>query len=179
MAIGLTSQGGRVDEFHLLAGAAATIIFYLMCEISGMYRNCRGVSIERELICAAISWAATIPALLALGVMTEYAHWVDRSFILMWFIVTLTLIAASRMGVRLLLCYLRSRGFNQRGFAIVGINDLGIELAKRIEQAPELGLRLVGFYDDRVDERLPTIPAMVGRKLGSIEGLLHSARAGA
>jgi putative colanic acid biosysnthesis UDP-glucose lipid carrier transferase len=178
MVISLAWEGRAVDEYHLLAGAAAAIVFYLTCEISGMYRNWRGVSIEHELLCASVSWAATVPLLLALGVMTKYANWVDRSFVLGWFLVTLTLIGSFRMGVRLVLCFLRARGYNQRGFAIVGVNDLGIELARRIEQAPELGLRLTGFYDDRYDQRLPSLPDVIGQKLGSIEQLVRAARAG-
>jgi putative colanic acid biosynthesis UDP-glucose lipid carrier transferase len=178
MMLGLALHGRPVDEDHLLAGAAATIVFFLMCEISGMYRNWRGASIEREILCAAVSWTATMPLLLALGVMTKYAQWVDRSFVLLWFMLTLALIAASRMAVRLLLCWLRARGFNRRGFAIVGINELGVELAKRIENAPELGLQLVGFYDDRTGERLPALPKSLGKKLGTLNRLLVEARTG-
>jgi putative colanic acid biosynthesis UDP-glucose lipid carrier transferase len=181
MIAALALQGRQVDVYHLLASAAATVVFYLMCEITGLYRNWRGVSIEREILCTAVSWTVTMPLLLALGVMTKYAQWVDRSFILSWYLLTLALITASRMLVRMLLCFLRARGFNTRGYAIVGVNELGIELVKRIENAPELGLHLVGFYDDRQDARLPALPAMpgvAGRKLGSIDRLLGEARAG-
>ncbi|MCA9151808.1 MAG: hypothetical protein KDA92_21040, partial [Planctomycetales bacterium] len=51
-------QIGALSELYWLAAAAATIIFLLLCEISGMYRNWRGVSIERELLCAVLTWLA-------------------------------------------------------------------------------------------------------------------------
>jgi putative colanic acid biosynthesis UDP-glucose lipid carrier transferase len=184
MVVAIRLQGRHVDVDHLLASAAAAIVFYLMCEITGLYRNWRGVSIEREILCAVVSWTITVPLLLALGVMTKYAQWVDRSFVLTWFCLTLVLIVASRMFVRMLLCFLRARGFNGRGYAIVGVNELGIELVKRIENAPELGLHLVGFYDDRQEARLPAVrdmphlPKIAGQKLGSIDRLLVEARAG-
>jgi putative colanic acid biosynthesis UDP-glucose lipid carrier transferase len=167
-----------LDELYLLAGAAAVVIFYLLSEISGMYRNWRGVSIEREILCVTMTWMATIPALLAAAVMTRYAAWVDRSFVVTWSILTLATIAAIRMAVRLTQCHLRTRGYNTRGFAIVGINELSLELAQRIERAPELGLKLIGFYDDRSDERLPLFPPTMGEKAGTIQQLLFDARAG-
>ncbi len=44
--------------------------------------------------------------------------------------------------------------------------------------APELGLNLAGFYDDRENERLPEIPAELGHRLGTIPELLDAARQG-
>jgi len=35
--------------------------------------------------------------------------------------------------------------FNIRSYAVCGVNELGIQLAKNIEGAPEMGLRLAGF----------------------------------
>ena len=126
LVISAKLQVAQLDEFYLLAGAGAIIIYYLLCEISGMYRNWRGVSIEREILCAVVTWIATIPFLLATSVMTRFAEWVDRSFVVLWTLLTLVIIVGIRIAVRLTQCYLRSRGYNTRGFAIVGINDLGL-----------------------------------------------------
>jgi putative colanic acid biosynthesis UDP-glucose lipid carrier transferase len=178
LAIAVMWQVGEVTELYLLAGAAATIVFYLICEFSGVYRNWRGVSIDRELLCVSLTWIATMPALLSLAVMFHYAHWVDRSFILAWCALSLVILAGARIVVRLIQRFLRSRGFNTRGFAIVGINDLAIELAQRIEHSPEFGLKLIGFYDDRSRNRLPEIPANLGSNLGTIPDLVDAARDG-
>jgi len=178
LVLAVELQVGQLSELYWLAGAVATIIFFLLCEMSGMYRNWRGVSIEREILCATLTWAATVPVLLAIAVMARYAQWVDRSFILIWACLTAGIVAGFRIGVRLLQVYLRSRGYNTRGFAIVGINDLGIELANRISAAPELGLKLIGFYDDRGRERLEDLPETVGRQLGTIPELVQAARRG-
>ncbi len=40
---------------------------------------------------------------------------------------------------------LRARGFNTRRYAVCGVNELGIQLARNIERSPEMGLRLAGF----------------------------------
>jgi putative colanic acid biosynthesis UDP-glucose lipid carrier transferase len=178
LVISAKLQVEQLDEFYLLAGAGAIIIYYLLCEISGMYRNWRGVSIEREILCAVVTWVATVPFLLAASVMTRYAQWVDRSFIVLWTFLTLIIVVSIRIAIRLTQCYLRSRGYNTRGFAIVGINDLGFGLARRIESAPELGLSHMGFFDDREAQRLPSIPADLNQITGTIEELVEHARAG-
>jgi len=59
-----------------------------------------------------------------------------------------------------------------------GVNELGIQLAKNIEGAPEMGLRLAGFYDDRPVDRTTECRARVGSCVGNIEELVHRARRG-
>ena len=110
--------------------------------------------------------------------MTRSAIWVDRSLVLAWWLLAIVLIVLIRIAVRLTQCWLRSRGYNTRGYAIVGLNELGFDLARRIEQAPELGLKLVGFYDDRQRVRLPELPTDLGQYIGGIKHLLHDARQG-
>lgn len=64
---GLRLTGVPVGERHLMAAASAVIIFYLTAEISGMYRNWRGVSTEREILCAASTWGFSLLFLSALA----------------------------------------------------------------------------------------------------------------
>jgi putative colanic acid biosysnthesis UDP-glucose lipid carrier transferase len=51
-------------------------------------------------------------------------------------------------------------------------------LARNMESAPEMGLRLAGFYDDRPAERTVPAPGEFGTRLGNIDQLLHRARRG-
>jgi putative colanic acid biosynthesis UDP-glucose lipid carrier transferase len=73
---------------------------------------------------------------------------------------------------------LRARGFNIRRYAICGVNELGIQLARNIERSPEMGLRLTGFYDDRPQDRTAELPNEVGRHVGDLDELVHRARRG-
>jgi putative colanic acid biosynthesis UDP-glucose lipid carrier transferase len=73
---------------------------------------------------------------------------------------------------------LRARGFNTRRYAICGVNGLGIQLARNIESAPELGLRLTGFYDDRPRDRTVQVPRELGSHMGSLDRLVRRARRG-
>src|SRR5204863_9841448 len=95
-----------------------------------------------------------------------------------WFLGTPVCIVLSHALLRGLQKYLFSRGVNTRTFAIVGVNDLGFQLAKNIADAPEMGLRHVGFYDDRPGDRRQRIPAGVGPFAGNIGQLIIDARRG-
>jgi len=73
---------------------------------------------------------------------------------------------------------LLSLGYNIHTFAIVGVNELGFQLARNIAASPELGLRPAGFFDDRPKERTPIIPAELGSRIGTIDDLVAQAREG-
>src|SRR5262249_15674040 len=70
------------------------------------------------------------------------------------------------------------RGLNTKGCAIVGVTELGIQLAHNLMETPEMGLRLAGYYDDRPPERSPKLPPGAKQRIGHIEDLVADARAG-
>ncbi|QDU98141.1 undecaprenyl-phosphate glucose phosphotransferase [Lignipirellula cremea] len=165
-------------ERYLLIGSASIVMFFVSAGFSGLYRNWRGVPLERELVCSLATWGATLLALMTAAFAVRIVDHTPRSVILCWFAVTPVLFASSRIFLRNLLQTLRARGLNTHTFAIVGVNDLGIQLAKNIEAAPEMGLKLSGFYDDRPDSRLLDLPPSVGEKVGDLEVLVQQARRG-
>jgi putative colanic acid biosynthesis UDP-glucose lipid carrier transferase len=97
---------------------------------------------------------------------------------LIWIVATPLAIAAARFVLRKTQQRLRARGFNNRRFAVCGVNELGIQLARNIQRAPEMGLRLAGFYDDRPLDRTDEVPQEVGRCVGDLEELVCRARRG-
>jgi putative colanic acid biosynthesis UDP-glucose lipid carrier transferase len=167
---------------RMLSAATAIIVYYLLSEITGAYRNWHGVSGEREVACAVGTWLVTMPAVLLLrwlrDLLGEPAPPLSPMAILHWFAITGCYIGLMRLTIRVVQRVLRSNGFNSRGFAIVGINELGFQLARNIEETPYLGLKLVGFFDDRPASRIPNIPKDVGKSLGNISELVAKARSG-
>jgi putative colanic acid biosynthesis UDP-glucose lipid carrier transferase len=73
---------------------------------------------------------------------------------------------------------LRARGLNTRRYAICGVNELGVQVARNIESSPEMGLRLAGFFDDRPADRTAELPKELGSRVGDLEQLIHRARRG-
>jgi exopolysaccharide biosynthesis polyprenyl glycosylphosphotransferase len=74
--------------------------------------------------------------------LNENTHFFVRLFVLQ----ALSLISM-RTVLRMVLKYIRSRGYNYRQILIVGRNERAAKLAQRIELYPELGLRILGCVD--------------------------------
>ena len=164
---------------YVIAGAAAIIVYYFVAEIGDMYRNWHGVSEHREAVGTLICWGCTWVALVLLAFITKHSEVFSRMSTLEWLVVTPVLIMALRIITRWLQRARRSLGYNTRKFAIVGVNELGFQLARNIEASPEMGLSLAGFFDDRPERRNPEIPAEVGRRVGTIQDLVDQAKSGA
>jgi putative colanic acid biosynthesis UDP-glucose lipid carrier transferase len=168
---------GRV-EHYVIAAAVAIIIYGLLAEIAGMYGSWRGVSVHREAMGTLFTWGFTCLILMALAFVTKHAAEFPRLAVLTWFAVTPMLMVVGRSITRYGQRTLHSLGYHTRRFAIVGVNELSFQLAENIEASPEMGLKLVGFFDDRPPQRSPNIPTDLGRRLGTITDLVDQARAG-
>lgn len=173
------AEGARVE---IGAAAAAALMFYLAAEITGLYRSWHGVSADRELICSAVTWAVTVPAIGLLGFFFDLFASVEsasaRRLFFTWVLTTPVFIAALRAGFRLYQRRQRARGRNVRGLAIVGCTEIGLQLARNIENSPWSGLRTVGFFDDRPADRRSAMPDDVAGCVGNIDELLRQAADG-
>lgn len=163
-------------ELCLAAATSAIIAYYLIAEVSGLYRSWRGISTELEILCAVMTWLFTLPVLLSLGYLAGRLESFSRSLIVSWFLITPLLMMVNRCVIRWIQRMLRKNGWNTRRYAIVGVNELGFQLAKNIQDCEELGLQFVGFYDDRPADRVAAIPRGLGRRVGRIEDLVEHAR---
>jgi putative colanic acid biosysnthesis UDP-glucose lipid carrier transferase len=171
------NTGPRSDR-SIAAGAACVVIYYLIAEMTGLFRSWRGVATERELSCTLITWIATLPTAMVLAFAFGYESHLGRSAVFFWFTFAAVGLVGGRLAIRIMLYTLRSKGINTRKYAVVGLNDLGFQLARNIRRSPELGLQLAGFFDDRTPDRLPRLPKDLGKRLGTIGDLVDQARAG-
>ncbi|PQO41281.1 undecaprenyl-phosphate glucose phosphotransferase [Blastopirellula marina] len=178
MILAVMGAGGFPTVDHHMAVAAALAIFYVVAEFTGVYRNWRGVSTEREIWCGAMTWAVSLAMLVLLATVFRYDHPFDRYTLVSWFLTTPLLLTVSRMIIRAVLRWMLANGMNQHGVAIVGVNELSIQLAENIKDTPDLGMRVAGFYDDRPSERLPQIPASLGTCVGNLHDLVEAAKRG-
>jgi putative colanic acid biosynthesis UDP-glucose lipid carrier transferase len=106
-----------------------------------------------------------------------FAPW-SPTVLVEWFLLTSLLLATLRLGARGVQRLLRAGGINARGFAVLGVNELGFQLAANIANTPDLGLKLVGFFDDRPPHRVPPVPPEIGKRVGDIQQLIELARSG-
>jgi putative colanic acid biosynthesis UDP-glucose lipid carrier transferase len=178
IAIALDHSAESYSSKLLVAGAATVIVHRMVAELTGMYRSWRGVEVGREIACVLLTWVYTVPLLLGIASVGRYSESITGTSIAIWALVTPCMITLARYVRRKLQYALRARGLNTRKFAVCGINELGFQLAENVERSPEMGLELVGFYDDRPAERTTAVPEKFGCKLGDIDDLVQHARGG-
>jgi putative colanic acid biosysnthesis UDP-glucose lipid carrier transferase len=171
------TAGASVTD--MVAVAATTIlIFHVVSDLSGLYRSWRGTRLKNEIVCVFASWAYTAPVLFGIGLVSNYNGEFAYGTKLLFLAATPTAMVLARIVMRNVQQRLRARGLNTRTYAVCGVNDLGIQLARNIEAAPEIGLRLAGFYDDRPAERTADLPAEFGDLIGDMDELVRRARLG-
>ena len=156
LALTQTEETG-VSAF-LTISTATILVYHIAAELSGLYRSWRGSRLLREIGCVFLTWAYTVPVLLGIGLFTQHNAVYSYESKLIWIVATPLAMSVARFALRKTQQRLRAHGFNIRRYAICGVNDLGIQLARNVERAPEMGLRMAGFYDDRPNDRTVELP---------------------
>ena len=101
----------------------------------------------------AVTWTLTVFVLAVIGYMTRYSETFPRSLMAIWFALAPSLVGLGRMCLRIIQRGLLQRGVGVRRVAIAGLNDLGRQTSANIIDQPSLGLRMVGYFDDREAHR--------------------------
>jgi putative colanic acid biosynthesis UDP-glucose lipid carrier transferase len=174
--------GMKVGQSGITAAVSAVVLFHLTAEVTGLYRSWHGVSGERELFCAGMTWCLCAPGLVLLGFLFDMLGPLNaeltRGGALAWLATAPACVLALRTALRLYQRRRRAKGHNVRGLAIVGCTEIGFQLARNIEKAPWSGLRTVGFFDDRPEERRAAKPDDVMACVGNIDELVRQAADG-
>jgi putative colanic acid biosynthesis UDP-glucose lipid carrier transferase len=136
----------------VLMAIIAMLVFFVIGEMSGLYRVWRGVPFRHEVLRVLTVWLVTLLVLLFLAYATKTSSEYSRGAILIWIVITPVFMITWRFMIRYLLQRLRLKGHNLRTVAIVGAGSLGVEVAYTILKTPEFGLELKGIFDDRADE---------------------------
>ena len=164
--------------FTLLYSTTALIacsVFTLAGESLGMYRSWRASTATRMVLTTAGVWCLTVVIMLALGFFAKVSESVSRVVMGSWFLATLFGLMSWRLVLRQILRYMRSKGYNSRTAAIIGMSDSGIRLRDQMVNHPDIGIRFKGFYDDA--EGAGDAEG-VGSIEGSIDDVIARANAG-
>ena len=116
-----------------------------------------------------LNWTLIAFALLAVGYVTGYVHYFSGPVLLVWLAATPVVLVGAHAASRIALPRLMSMSATQRRAVIVGGNDVAAQLAERINENSFLGVRLLGFFDDRAHDR--ATGAMAGERLGELRDL--------
>lgn len=166
------------SDATLICCFAAIGLFSILSEFTAMYRDWQGVTFRREIACALSTWTLTLLILVVLGRFSTYTTELAALPLTVWFLATPALSISGRVLIRSFRTLLIQRGMLGDGFVVVGVNPLGHQLVKNISNSPELGLKFMGFYDDRDESRTTSVPAEMNTRLGTIEQLVDHAKNG-
>lgn len=102
-------------------------------------------------------WLLVSAALLLMAFAFKVTETFSRRVILTWFAITPFVVVAAEAGLRRYAAFSALRGKIQQSHVIIGANEAGSRLARRLMAHPHLGL-FKGFFDDRATDRLPEMP---------------------
>ena len=173
------ARGEAWDQKTWIAATVAAVVFLVVGQSLSVYQGARGARLRQQLVRIWAGWfTGVVPVLLFLLFISKQSAEYSRIIVSTWFVLAPFLISVWRTGTTVTLRELRARGYNTRSAAIVGMTELGEQLALQIDQVPTLGLRVHGFYDDRDDERCHPIPESLGTRAGALSELVDAARSG-
>ncbi len=98
-------------------------------------------------------WVVVIGILLFLAFLTKVSAFYSRKVVLTWFAITPFLLNGAQEVAWRILTKVVSSGTAVRTKVIIGVNQVGCDLASKIDEDPCLGV-VRGFFDDRANGRL-------------------------
>lgn len=164
-------------RYSLVLGCAAGLFFFF-AQTENLYRSWRGASVRQEVVRIWLAWLWVTLGLLFLAYASKTSTEYSRRVILTWFALTPFLLALWRVLAQIVLGYMRERNINTRSVAIVGARELGAQLAQTIIDSPWMGLRPIGFFDDRKPAGSRPLVDKPIQVLGNLDALVKRAREG-
>ncbi|MCF6235012.1 MAG: undecaprenyl-phosphate glucose phosphotransferase [Gammaproteobacteria bacterium] len=169
---------GRWDEFYSITLLSAVGLFVLFSHLHNLYSSWSITSLRQQAVKIWVVWLMVVLGLLLLGYATKTSETYSRLIMMTWFLITPLVLVVWRIILKQILGYLYRGGKYTRSVAIVGARELGAQLARSIINGPWMGLKPIGFFDDRspvgsrplVNDPLPII--------GNFDALLKLAREG-
>jgi putative colanic acid biosynthesis UDP-glucose lipid carrier transferase len=137
------------SSLYSVAAGSCIGLYYFLAEGFQLYYSWRGAPLKQVAQKVCTVWVITVFCLVSLATWTQTTDEYSRLVVGTWFVAVPLAVVMWREMIRELLGLFRARGFNVKSVAIVGANDYGNQLAKKIIETPSLGYKLVGFFDDR------------------------------
>jgi putative colanic acid biosynthesis UDP-glucose lipid carrier transferase len=166
------------DKNYSLVLVAAVGLFFFFGQSQDLYRSWRGAAMRQEAVRIWLAWFWMALVLLLLAYATKTSTEYSRRLILIWLTATPFLLIIWRLVMRFVLAYMRERNINTRTVAIAGARNIGVNVAQMLLGSPWMGLRPVGFFDDRAATGSRPLASPPIQVLGNLDDLVDHARDG-
>lgn len=166
------------DNISSILSLLAGLTFIISGSLSDLYRSWRSDPLHVEATRILLCWfaAAATTSFVAFGVDPLAAF--PREIAWWWFVTVPVALLTTRVIVRLALRIARIRGHNFRRTAIAGSTRIAAQLAGTMLNAPWMGLKFVGVFDDRESGDPRVESDLQPHYQGNIDDLVRWAEAG-
>jgi Undecaprenyl-phosphate glucose phosphotransferase len=138
--------GGLAPQHVILAVFVFSLAFpgpsYLARPIGAMARH------------IVLSWATIFGLLFAFGYASGYLEYFDRNLLVVWCWLAPSCQLTGHLVLRLVAPFIIEFQGTHRRAIVAGMNEQSLELVRRLGTDPYTRVRVVGFFDDRSDERV-------------------------
>jgi len=131
----------------------AAMVFLITGELCGLYRPERWEQMVSEAGNILLAWLTTVAALSFTAFASKTSEDYSRVVSIGWSLLAPPLLLCWRGMARTVVHTLRASGRNLKTVAILGATPSADELCAQIQRRPWLGMRIVGVYDERSEER--------------------------
>ena len=136
-------------KFYLALAAGILPFYWLLFKLHGLYRFRLNLSVLE--VFPAIAMAVTEASMVLLGVTVvifPVVHY-SRSIIIMSWILTIACVSTARLVIYSLQRHGRKHGWYVKNALVLGAGKVGVTCATKLINNPALGLRFVGFLDEK------------------------------
>lgn len=157
---------GSLPSLYLIIMPSVVVCFYFSAEVTGVYQTYKRNSFKQVLITVLASWFICITLSLVMVFFFKVSESYSRVVIGSWFLTTPFALVGWRWCLFALPRYFRPKDCYKDKSIIIGATRAGILLAEELKSSKHINESLIGFYDDRTEERI--------RESGSAESLSFS-----
>jgi Undecaprenyl-phosphate glucose phosphotransferase len=160
------------------AALIAALFYAALAEVTGCYDIDTRFSTRTAWTRVMTAWLSTGMFLMTLGFLLKVSEGFSRGWAITWFIVGGSALLGVRAAGTVWMRRLKRQGVFNHRVAIFGAGSQGDRLAKYILGNEKLTIDLVGFFDDRLPERLPDREVALPL-YGNLQDLIGHIRRGA
>jgi putative colanic acid biosysnthesis UDP-glucose lipid carrier transferase len=131
--------------------AILSFIVFSLCFPGTSKLNERFVDVVRDVVGG---WTILAALLLFLGYISGYLNAFPKQVLVAWIVVTPVALILVDQVMRQIIPRFLALENQHRDAVIVGMNEIGLQLARQFHNNRYLGVRVVGFFDDRGISRL-------------------------
>ena len=135
----------KIQNFIIFLGIL--LLWYRVFRFFDLYES-RRLSRQRDEVSDIIKATSVGTILMYAVAIAFHVTMINYVFVGVFWVSLTFITAAGRLGVRFVLRQVRIKGKNLRNILIVGSNDAAVQFARKIEQSPWLGYRILAFVDE-------------------------------